>query len=89
MMTLTAEHITAHEFGEWLATAKPGACLVYFKGAGLSEIASKATRHKGANAGALIALQTTTWGTRDKVHLLQRRISPRAFEYLAIRRNGV
>jgi hypothetical protein len=85
MMTMGAKHLTAAEFREWLAAAQPGDRIVYFRGAGLSEIPSKAALQKDVNAAALGALQTAAWNARDKVHLVQHRIGPRAIEYLAMK----
>jgi hypothetical protein len=84
MCTQGAEHITAVDFKNWLAAARPGDRIVYCKGLLAASIAI-AFQNKDPNAPQLNTLQETTWQARDKVHLVQRRVGPKVFDYLAIR----
>jgi hypothetical protein len=89
MMTAGAEHITAYEFKEWLAKARPGERITYCTGFLVCAIYDARLR-EDPNAGALGSLQTATWNARDKVHLMQRRAGGTRFEYIAqIKRNGL
>lgn len=83
MSTLTI--IDEAEFCAWVGRAEPGDILEYHRGhlaadldAGQSPATKKALRALARRA---------YWASqRDLVHLVQRRVGPRRFSYLAIRR---
>jgi hypothetical protein len=93
---MDTEHITATEFREWLAAAKPGEGLVYATGALGTDI-DRALIAKDAGAPEAHALADATytaWKGGD-AHLVQRRVGtmptngqPGKFQYLAIRRGA-
>jgi len=85
MCTKGTEHIRACDFRDWLVTAKPGDKLVYCTGA-LATSIQKAHMAKDATAGVLSALQEAAWQARTKAHLIQRRVGPKVFDYIAIKR---
>jgi hypothetical protein len=77
------------EFQEWLAAAQPGERIAYAKGALAASIhAAWQTEHPDVQK--LSALQEATWraGAKSQVYLVQRRLKPGAFEYLAERSRG-
>ena len=79
-------HLTVTEFQEWLAAAQPGERIAYAKGALAASIHS-AWQAEHSAARKLSALQEATWraSVKGQVYLVQRRIKPGAFEYLAER----
>ena len=86
MCTAGSEHLEAREFREWLATAQPGERLAYAKGA-LAASIHIAFQAEHPDAQKLSALQEATWraGAKGQVYLVQRRLRPGTFEYLAER----
>jgi hypothetical protein len=86
MSTAGTQHLTVTEFQEWLAAARPGERIAYAKGA-LAASIHDAWQKKHTDAQRLRALQEATWsaGARGHVYLVQRRLKPGAFEYLAER----
>jgi hypothetical protein len=89
MSTAGCEHLTVTEFQEWLGAAQPGERIAYAKGL-LAASIHVAFQAEHPNAQKLSALQETTWraGVKGHVYLVQRRIKPAAFEYLAERSRG-
>jgi hypothetical protein len=89
MCTAGTEHIEAREFQEWLATAEPGQRISYAKGA-LAASIHTAFQAEHPDAQKLSALQEAAWraGAKAHVYLVQRRLKPGAFEYLAERSRG-
>jgi hypothetical protein len=94
--TVDTEHITATEFREWLAAAKPGDVLLYATGAlGTDTDRGFITKDAGApEAHALAGVAHKAW-ERGDAHLVQRRVGPMptngkhgAFQYIAIRRTS-
>jgi hypothetical protein len=94
--TMDTEHITATEFREWLAAAKPGDVLLYATGAlGPDTDLGFINKNVGApEAHALAGAAYMAWKHGD-AHLLQRRVGtvptngqPGKFQYIAIRRSG-
>jgi hypothetical protein len=95
-MTMDTEHITAAEFREWLAAAKPGDALVYAVGLlGPDTDRGLIAKDAGApEARALAGAAYTAWKHGD-AHLVQRRVGTATtngqwgkFQYLAIRRTS-
>ena len=88
-MTAGTEHIEAREFQEWLAAAQPGERCIYAKGT-LAASIHTAWQAEHPDAQKLSALQEATWkaGAKGHVYLVQRRLKPGAFEYLAERSRG-
>jgi hypothetical protein len=94
--TVDTEHITATEFREWLAAAKPGDVLLYATGA-LGPDTDRGFIAKDAGAAeahALAGAAHAAWKDGD-AHLVQRRVgtvptngAPGAFQYIAIRRTS-
>jgi hypothetical protein len=86
MSTAGTQHIEAREFQEWLAAARPGERTAYAKGA-LAASIHTAWLKEHPDAQKLSALQEATWkaGAKGHVYLVQRRLKPGAFEYLAER----
>jgi hypothetical protein len=93
---MDTEHITATEFREWLAAAKPGDVLLYATGSlGADTDAGFIAKHAGApEAHALASAAYKAWKDGD-AHFVQRRVGPMPtngqlgkFQYLAIRRSG-
>jgi calcineurin-like phosphoesterase family protein len=70
------DYVTISEFNRWLETAKPGDTLVYVTG----DLAG--SRHTG---DALHCLADMAYGLAkaNKLHLTQRRLQGRGFEYIA------
>jgi hypothetical protein len=92
--TVDTEHITATEFREWLAAAKPGEVLVYATGAlGTDTDAGFIAKDQGApEAHALAGAAYTAWKDGD-AHLVQRRVGTMPadgkhgrFQYIAVKR---
>jgi hypothetical protein len=86
MCTAGTHHTEVREFQEWLGAAQPGQRIAYAKGALAASIhAARLAEHP--NAQKLSALQEATWraGAKGQVYLVQRRLKPGAFEYLAER----
>jgi hypothetical protein len=86
MSTAGTEHLTVTEFQEWMAAAQPGERIAYARGLLAASIAAAwAAEHPDAQT--LSALQEATWraGAKRHVYLVQRRLKPGAFEYLAER----
>jgi len=86
MCTAGTKHITASEFQGWLAAAQSGERIAYAKGA-LAASIHAAFLAEHPDAQKLSALQEATWraGAKRHVYLVQRRLKPGAFEYLAER----
>jgi hypothetical protein len=86
MCTAGTDHITVTEFQEWLAAAQPGDRITYAKGL-LAASIHDAWLAEHPDAQKLSALQEATWraGAKSHVYLVQRRLNPGAFEYLAER----
>jgi hypothetical protein len=89
MCTAGTDHITSTELQEWLAAAQPGQRIAYARGA-LAASIHVAFRAEHPDAQKLSALQEATWraGAKRHVYLVQRRLKPGAFEYLAERSGG-
>jgi hypothetical protein len=89
MCTAGTEHITANEFQGWLALAQSGERIAYAKGA-LAASIHAAFQGEHPDAQKLSTLQEATWraGAKGQVYLVQRRLRPGAFEYLAERSRG-
>jgi hypothetical protein len=94
--TTDIEHVTAREFSEWLATAKPGDALVYAVGELGTDIdRGFIAKNAGApEAHALADAAYTAWKHGD-AHLVQRRVGTMPangkhgkFRYIAIRRTS-
>jgi len=89
MMTAGSEHIATNEFRLWLEAANPGDRIVYLTGF-LAKSLRDAGVSKDPNLGALVSLGAATWEARDRVCLVQRRLEPLRFEYIAVAKsNGV
>ena len=86
MCTAGTDHITVTEFQEWLGAAQPGQRIAYAKGA-LAASIHTAFQAEHPDAQKLRGLQEATWraGAKGHVYLVQRRLKPGAFEYLAER----
>ena len=86
MMTAGCDHIEAREFQEWLGAAQPGERVAYARGL-LAASIHAAFLAEHPDAQKLSALQEATWraGAKGHVYLVQRRLKPGAFEYLAER----
>jgi hypothetical protein len=86
MCTAGCEHLTATEFQEWMAAAQPGERIAYARGL-LAASIHAAFLAEHPHAQKLSALQEATWRACAKrhVYLVQRRLKPGAFEYLAER----
>jgi len=86
MCTAGCEHIEAREFQEWLGAAPPGKRIAYARGL-LAASIHAAWLAEHPDAQKLSALQEATWraGAKRHVYLVQRRLKPGAFEYLAER----
>jgi hypothetical protein len=86
MSTAGCEHLTVTEFQEWIAAAQPGERSAYAKGL-LAASIHDAFLAEHPDAQKLSALQEATWraGAKRHVHLVQRRLKPGVFEYLAER----
>jgi hypothetical protein len=93
---MDTEHITAREFSEWLAAAKPGEVLVYAVGLlGPDTDRGFVAKDAGApEAHALAGAAYTAWKHGD-AHLVQRRVGAvpangqhGKFQYIAIRRTS-
>src|SRR5262245_19529972 len=89
MCAAGTDHITATEFQEWLAAAQPGERIAYATGL-LATSIHAAWLAEHPDAQKLSALQEATWraGAKSHVYLVQRRVKPGAFEYLAERSRG-
>jgi hypothetical protein len=89
MCTAGTDHISATEFQEWLVAARPGQRIAYAKGA-LAASIHTALQAEHPDAQKLRALQEATWraGAKGQVSLVQRRLKPGGFEYLAERSRG-
>jgi hypothetical protein len=92
----STEHITARDFREWLAAAKPGEVLVYAVGLlGADTDRGFIAKNAGApEAHALAGAAYTAWKHGD-AHLVQRRVGTiptngqhGKFQYIAIRRTS-
>jgi hypothetical protein len=91
---MDTSHITAREFGEWLAAAKPGEVLVYAVGL-LGPDTDRGFIAKNAEAPeahALAGAAYTAWKHGD-AHLVQRRVGTAPtngehgkFQYIAVKR---
>jgi hypothetical protein len=93
---MDTSHITAREFSEWLAAAKPGEVLVYAVGL-LGPDTDRAFIAKDAGASEAHALADAAYtALKDgDAHLVQRRVDPMPtngqhgkFQYIAIRRTS-
>jgi hypothetical protein len=91
---MDTEHITAPEFREWLAAAKPGEVLVYAVGLlGPDTDRGFIAKNAGApEAHALAGAAYAAWKDGD-AHLVQRRVGPMStngthgkFQYIAVKR---
>jgi hypothetical protein len=91
---METSYITAAEFREWVAAAKPGEVLLYAVGLlGPDTDRGFIAKNAGApEAHALAGAAYTAWKHGD-AHLVQRRVGPMPtngqlgkFQYLAIRR---
>jgi hypothetical protein len=94
--TVDTEHVTATEFREWLAAAKPGEVLVYAVGL-LGPDTDRGFIAKNAGAPEAHALADTAHAAlkHGDAHLVQRRVGPMPtdgkhgkFQYIAIRRTS-
>jgi hypothetical protein len=85
VMTQGCEHLTATELESWLATALPRDRVIYATGF-LCVACRDADVRKDPNAPKLWALQGAAWRAyeRGKVHLVQKRLGPKRFDYLAV-----
>jgi hypothetical protein len=93
---MNTEHITATEFREWLAAAKPGDALVYAVGELGTDIdLGFIAKNAGApEAHALAGAAYTAWKHGD-AHLVQRRVGTMPtngkhgkFQYIAVKRGS-
>jgi hypothetical protein len=86
MSTAGTDHIEVRQFQEWLAAAQPGERCIYAVGSLAASIAA-AWQAKHPDAQELRTLQEATWsaGAKGHVYLVQRRLKPEAFQYLAER----
>lgn len=91
---MDTEHVTATEFREWVAAAKPGEALVYAVGL-LGPDTDRGFIAKDAGAPEAHALADAAYEVwkRGDAHLVQRRVGTMPangkhgkFQYLAIRR---
>ena len=89
MSTAGCEHLTVTQFQEWMAAAQPGERIAYARGL-LAASIHTAFLAEHPDAQKLSALQEATWraGAKGHVYLVQRRLKPGAFEYLAKRGRG-
>jgi hypothetical protein len=89
MMTGTCEHMSAREFQECLAAAKPGETFVYATGF-LAVDVEQALSNKLPTAGELnhLAGLALTASNEGGAHLTQRRVGPGRFEYRTTKANG-
>jgi hypothetical protein len=87
MCTAGCEHLTVTEFQEWMAAAQPGERIAYARGL-LAASIHAAFLAEHPDAQTLSALQEATWRAHAKgrVYLVQRRLKPGRYEYLAERR---
>jgi len=86
MCTAGTKHLTVPEFQEWMEAARPGERIAYAKGL-LAASIHAAWLAEHPDAQQLSALQEATWsaGAKGHIYLVQRRLKPGAFEYLAQR----
>jgi hypothetical protein len=93
---MDTEYISATEFREWLAAAKPVEVLVYATGL-LGPDTDRGFVAKDAGAPEAHALADAAYAAwqRGDAHLVQRRVGPMptngkygAFQYIAVRREG-
>ena len=83
-MTNGSEHISASEFRMWLASANPGERITYLTGF----LGKSLGDGKDPSLAALVALQSSTYGARGRVCLVQRRLGRNHFEYIAVKRGA-
>jgi hypothetical protein len=86
MSTAGCDHITAPELVNWLGSASPGERIVYARGF-LVVAVHTADLNRHPDAPALWAVQEAAWKAHQRcmVHLVQRRLGPAEFEYLAVK----
>jgi hypothetical protein len=86
MSTKGCQHITAPEFVNWLGVASPGERITYAVGF-LVVAVHAADLNKHPDAPMLAAVQEAAWKAHERgmAHLLQRRLGPADFEYLAVK----
>lgn len=80
--------VTEAEFSLWLASAKPGAIFQYHDGFLVVDVAKGSSAFSRPNCKELVAVARLAWWASEQhiVHLVQRRLGPNRFAYLAIAR---
>jgi hypothetical protein len=73
-------------FVDWLVTAEPGQALVYRRGLLALDVDPRALRMSAADRANLAALAQRLRDEADqgRLHLLQRRLGPERFDYIAV-----
>jgi hypothetical protein len=86
MCTCGVTHITSDEFVNWLGVASPGERIAYAVGF-LSVAVHTADLNRHPDAPMLAAVQQAAWKAHERgmAHLVQRRLGPADFEYLAVK----
>jgi hypothetical protein len=80
--------VTEAEFSRWLAAAEAGAVRHYHEGFLVLDCARGSTRLSAVERKELAAVARLAWWASEQrvVHLVQRRLGPNRFAYLAIMR---
>jgi len=75
-------------FSHWLAVAEPGSIAQYHDGFLTLDVAKTGTRLSAGGHKELVAVARLAWWASEEriVHLVQRRLGPNRFAYLAIMR---
>lgn len=78
--------VTEAEFSRLLATAAPGSVLQYHDGFLVLDVAKGSTRLSASDRKQLVAVARLAWSASEHriVHLVQRRLGPSRFAYLAV-----
>lgn len=78
--------VTEAEFSKLLATAAPGSVLQYHDGFLVLDVAKGSTRLCASDRKQLVAVARLAWSASEHriVHLVQRRLGPSRFAYLAV-----
>lgn len=78
--------VTEAEFSKLLAAAEPGSVLQYHDGFLVLDVAKGSTRLSASDRKQLVAVARLAWSASEHriVHLVQRRLGPSRFAYLAI-----
>ena len=86
MSTAGCEHLSSDQFVNWLGVASPGERIAYAVGF-LIVAVHKADVEKHPDAQKLEGIQWTAWKAHERgaVHLVQRRLGPERYEYLAVK----